>query len=71
VTLAKKRRVKRNNKFVLLLLPALIFIFFMGWSMYWIGNQKRPEKSKPKAPKEDNVTILPAVFEETPQIMNE
>ncbi len=67
----KKGKVKRNNTLVLLLLPMLVFIFFMGWSMYWIGNQKRPNKAKREAPKEDNVTLLPAVFEEPQQILNE
>jgi hypothetical protein len=65
----KKRNRKRSNKMALLLLPALIFIFFMGWSMYWIGNQKKPELAKRTAPKKDNVTLLPAVLEETEQMI--
>ncbi len=64
---AKKRR--RNNRMALLLLPALVFIFFMGWSMYWIGNKKKPEHEKRKAPKKDNVTLLPAILEETEQMI--
>ncbi|MGA2680358.1 MAG: hypothetical protein ABSF44_01000 [Candidatus Bathyarchaeia archaeon] len=64
----KKR--KRKNTIALLLLPALIFIFFMGWSMYWIGDQKRPRRVNRKAPEKENVTFLPAVFEETKQTAN-
>jgi hypothetical protein len=59
----------------LFLLPVLIFIFLMGWSMYWIGDQKRPEKrtekTKRKAPpKKDNVTFMPIPLEEKPEIIN-
>jgi hypothetical protein len=70
----EKRRRKRNH-LALLLLPALIFIFFMGWTTYWIGDTKRPKAAKQKAqkpkPKQDNITFLPAVLEETPKIVNE
>ncbi len=67
---AKKVRRKRS-KLALLLLPIIVFIFFMGWSMYWIGDKKRPKANKRKVPKEDGVTFLPAVSEETPKIPNE
>jgi hypothetical protein len=42
----------------------------MGWSMYSIGERKKPKKVKREAPKEDNVTLLPAILEENPQITN-
>jgi len=55
----------------LFLLPGLIFIFLIGWSMYWIGDQKRTGKTKRKAPpKKDNVTLMPIILEETPEIAN-
>jgi hypothetical protein len=59
----------------LFLLPMLIFIFLMGWSMYWIGDQKRPKKRTKKTkrgtpPKEDNVTFMPIILEEKPEITN-
>ncbi|MGA3112026.1 MAG: hypothetical protein ABSE15_08345 [Candidatus Bathyarchaeia archaeon] len=66
----KKRRRKRSNIIALLFLPALIFIFFIGWSQYWIGDQKRPQRKNRTTPKKDNVTLLPAVFEEPPLIVN-
>jgi hypothetical protein len=66
----KKRRRKRSNIIALLFLPALIFIFFMGWSQYWIGDQKRPKPNNRTAPKKENVTLLPTVLEETPLIVN-
>ena len=53
-----------------MLLPALIFIFIMGWCLYWIGDQKKPDKIKRKSAKKDNVTFMPIVQEETQEIMN-
>ena len=41
----------------------------MGWSMYWIGDQKRPDMIQRKPPKKDNVTIMPIVYEETQEII--
>jgi hypothetical protein len=34
----RKLRLKRWQIF--LLLPAIIFLFMIGWSLYWIGQQK-------------------------------
>jgi hypothetical protein len=53
---------------VILLLPALIFIGFIGWCMYSMGNPK-PKRQKPSY-KRDNVTLLPIVFEDQQQIRN-
>ena len=55
---------------IIMLLPVIIFIFLMGWSMYWIGDQKRQDKIKRKPLKKDNITIMPIVYEETQEIMN-
>ena len=72
----KKGRRKRNRAMTLFLLPVLIFIFLMGWSMYWVGSQKRPlkraKKTKLKEPsKKDNVTFMPIILEEKPEITND
>ena len=72
---AKKGRLKRNNIMTLLLLPVVIFIFLLGWSMYWIGDQKRPKKrtektKREKPPKKDNVTFMPIILEEKPEMTN-
>jgi len=56
---------------IAMLLPALIFIAIIGWCMYWIGDQKRPDKIQRKPLKKDNVTIMPIVYEETQEIVNE
>ena len=52
----------------ILLLPALICIFIIGWCMYWMGDQKRTDKIHHKLPKKDNVTIMPIFFEEPQEI---
>ncbi|MGO8807285.1 MAG: hypothetical protein ACLQO7_11915 [Candidatus Bathyarchaeia archaeon] len=61
----KKLMRKRKNTLAILLLPALIFVFFMGWCMYWAGDKKDQKHLNRREPKKDNVTLLPAVFEET------
>ena len=68
--MAAKKGKRKRNRLVLVLLPALIFIFFMGWSMYWIGDKKRPQKMKTKTLEKDPVTFMPIVLEETQEVIN-
>jgi len=56
---------------IIMLLPTILFIFLIGWCMYFIGDQKRPDKIQRKPPKKDNVTIMPIIYEETQEIINE
>ena len=61
---------------IIILLPALLVIFIAGWCMYVMGNQKRSnnrQQSKPikKDKVKDNVTIMPIIHEETPEMVNE
>ncbi|MGD0405569.1 MAG: hypothetical protein ABSB10_02825 [Candidatus Bathyarchaeia archaeon] len=35
---------KRSKAMIIMLLPALIVIFIIGWFMYWMGDQKRSDK---------------------------
>jgi hypothetical protein len=65
VTLKVKH--KRSKVMTIFLLPALISIFIMGWGLYSMGYQKGNYKIKHKLTKEDNVTIMPMVFEEKPE----
>ena len=69
--LATKKVKRKRSKLTLLALPILVFIFFMGWSMYWIGDRKRPKAKNRKAPKEDNVTLLPIIPEEPQTIKSD
>ncbi|MEM2108062.1 MAG: hypothetical protein QXL10_02110 [Candidatus Bathyarchaeia archaeon] len=56
---------KRSKALILLLLPALIFLWIIGWSLYWIGHQKEHRKIRQTEPQEkDHVQLMPVVFEE-------
>jgi hypothetical protein len=55
----------------ILLLPALISIFIMGWSLYsmgYQGHQKRGYKIQNRFPKKDYVTIMPIIYEKPQEI---
>ena len=61
---------------IIILLPALLVIFLAGWCMYVIGDKKRSDKRQPPKPikkenEKDNVTFMPIIYEETPEIVNE
>ena len=34
---------KRNRIALLLVFPVAIFIWFVGWSLYWIGSREKPK----------------------------
>jgi len=65
-----KGKRKRSKAMIIMLLPALIFIFIMGWFLYWMGDQKRTDKIQRKPPEKDHVSIKPIVFEEPEEIIN-
>jgi len=35
---------KRNRIFTLLMIPVIIGVWVVGWSLYWIGSQRRKHK---------------------------
>ena len=61
-----KQKRKRNRLVVVLLLPALVLVWLVGWSMYWLGHQKEDKTRTEPARKKDNVTLIPAVTLEEP-----
>jgi Tfp pilus assembly protein PilO len=59
-----KRLQKRNRALVALLLPAIIFLWIVGWSLYWIGHQQE-RKQKPQHTRlKENVHLVPVLLEE-------
>jgi hypothetical protein len=47
---------KRKSIFVLLAMPVAVFLWYIGWGLYWIAAEK--EKLKPEAAKQkENVMI--------------
>jgi flagellar basal body-associated protein FliL len=73
---ARKGKRERSKAMTIILLPMLIVIFFIGWVMYWVGNEKRGDKMQRKSPtqrkqpEQDNVTFMPIIFEEPEEIAN-
>jgi flagellar basal body-associated protein FliL len=61
---SQKNTRKRRKAFTLILLPAVVFIWLIGWSLYWIG-LKRKTTEKKSAPKEYDVTMLVIPDEQT------
>jgi hypothetical protein len=61
---------KRNRAVIALLLPVIIFLWIVGWGLFWIGYQKesRKNQSSPSPKEEDSVRIVPIMFEEPSEI---
>jgi hypothetical protein len=36
----------RNRVVVITLLPVIIFLWIIGWSLFWIGSQNKPQKTE-------------------------
>ena len=67
----RRRGRKRNRAIIVLLLPALISIWIVGWSLYWIGHRRESQELQPSSPKEeDYVSLIPAVPEDLLEIEN-
>jgi len=48
---------ERRKTLTLILLPALALIWLVGWSLYWIGFQRKTTE-KEQASNENNVTMM-------------
>jgi len=59
----KASKGKRNKILTIVLLPALISIFLMGWALYSMGYQKKNYSTQNKLQTNDHVTFMPMVFE--------
>jgi hypothetical protein len=58
----------RRRTLILLLLPALLFLWIVGWTMYWTGDQQTTSKQAYKKERKD-VEIIPNLLyeQEIPQ----
>jgi hypothetical protein len=61
---------KRNRAIVALLLPAIVFLWIIGWSLYWIGHQQDKKQDSQPARQKDNVHLMPVMLEEPEEISN-
>jgi hypothetical protein len=64
---ATKRGRKRNRIIVALLFPALVLVWLVGWSLYWIGRKKEGEAKPPRKRGAPNITLIPAMSVEKEQ----
>ena len=60
------KKGKRSRWLKALLLPAFIFLWIVGWSLYWIGHQKESRKPQPPPSnaEEDHVSLEAIGLEE-------
>jgi hypothetical protein len=76
LTYRKAKQRKRSKTLVMALLPALLFIGMMGLFLYLMDNHYgRPTKKtlgkETRVFTEDNVTFIPAIFEDRQKVISE
>ena len=55
---------RRNRVAVLLMLPIAVFLWFVGWSLYWAGLRKKRVHAKPtRSPDASELTFTVLVPE--------
>lgn len=69
VTSEKQKRKRKTNQLAKIpLLPLLIIMFIIGWSLYCTGDRKKKEKTQHKIILDNNVTFLPVILDEKPEL---
>jgi hypothetical protein len=68
---SKKSRRKLNKAVNILFLPVFIFVFLVGLLFYGVGNRKRNSEPQHKQTRKDSLTLIPALFGEQQEILNE
>jgi flagellar basal body-associated protein FliL len=58
---------KRNRAITILMLPAAVFMFVVGWAFFWIGHQQKVLQKTQPARQKDSVTLRAALDIEEPQ----
>jgi nitrogen fixation-related uncharacterized protein len=68
----RKDRQKPRKVMSILLLPAAIFIWAVGWALMWIGSQGKPKKDQGDDQKmlEDNWSFEVLASEEKAKVRN-
>ena len=59
VTIRDPTMHKRNRAVQLLLLPPVLFMWIVGWSLYWIGSNKKPTKPTKTPEKLTHYVLMP------------
>jgi hypothetical protein len=61
----------RNRAIKLLFLPISIFLWIIGWTMFWAGSREDQEtrQTRPEtAPEAASITVIPMIPEEPEQL---
>ena len=53
----------RNRVVVITLLPVIIFLWIIGWTLFWIGSQNKPQKTR-AATERDPISMTIVMYEE-------
>jgi len=65
----KTQKRTRSRAIVALLMPAVIFLWIIGWSLYWIGHQRDGKRAPSWKASENTVQLKAIPFEEKPEII--
>lgn len=53
----------RSHVVVIIFLPTIIFLWIIGWSLFWIGSQKKSQKTQNKTER-DGIEITTHLYKE-------
>lgn len=57
---------RRHRALSILVMPIGVFLWLIGWSLYWIGHEKESRK-KPEPPNQTWFTLI----EQTPELLQQ
>jgi len=53
----------RNRVVVITLLPVIIFLWIIGWSLFWIGSQNKSQENRAAAER-DRISMTIEMYQE-------
>ncbi len=65
----KTQKPRRNRAIMALLLPAVIFLWIVGWGLYWIGRQRDSKQVPRWKDSREHVHLETVLFEEPSEIV--
>jgi flagellar basal body-associated protein FliL len=54
----------RKRTFLIMLLPIVILLWAIGWSLFWTGSETNARTTRAKAKKDNGIEIVAAPLEE-------
>lgn len=65
----RTQKPRRNRLLVAILLPAVVFLWIIGWSLYWIGHHRDNRKAERAKPSQENIDLEAILFDDQPEIL--